>query len=270
MSVDSKVPTPAALADYRIVGVLGEGNNGRFYLAEPPQRLGLATDRVALKVFTEYVSKDAYRRGVRELRAFAAVRSPRLVQIYDAVLEDSFFYAMEYCPLGSLAEPARPLSRAEILAALQDAARAVHELHEHGMVHGDVKPENVLVVDGGGKLSDLGLVRVLNSGASVTSFAPTASVEYIDPDLLQGDMPSRETDVWALGATINQALSGDGLYGDLPLGQPMLAIRAVVSGRARVSEKLSQAEADLVRACVAPKGSRLTTAEQVADRIARL
>ena len=66
---------PAAIADYRILGVLGEGNNGRFYLAEPPTRLGLSTDRVAVKVFTAPVSTDAYRRGVRELRAFAAVPS---------------------------------------------------------------------------------------------------------------------------------------------------------------------------------------------------
>ena len=269
MAIDTTA-IPPAIADYRIIGLLGEGNNGRFYLAEAPPRLGLSTDRVAIKVFSGLVDKDAYRRGVRELRAFAAVPSPRLVQIYDVVLEDNFLYAMEYFPLGSLASPARELSRPEILRALEDAARAVHELHEHGLVHGDIKPANVMVTDEGGKLSDLGLARVLNSENSVTSFAPTTSVEYIDPELLQGETPSRATDIWALGATINRALSGEGLYGELPVGQPMLAIRAVVSGHAQRSTNLTRAEGDLVHQCIAPIDSRLTTAAIVADGIAAL
>ena len=261
---------PAAIADYRILGLLGEGNNGRFYLAEAPERLGLSTDRVALKVFNAAVGKDAYRRGVRELRAFASVQSSKLVQIYDVVLEDNFMYAMEFFPLGSLAAPARALSNQEVLSALDDAARAVHELHEHGLVHGDIKPANVLVTDDGGRLSDLGLARVFESEGNVTSFAPTASVEYIDPDLLQGELPSRASDVFSLGATINRALSGEGLYGDLPVDQPILAIRAVVSGKARVSVKLNKAESELVQHCIAPPENRLATAAEVADGIAAL
>ena len=61
-------------------------------------------------MFTGQHSEQAYQRGVRELRAFAKVSSPYLVKVYDAVLQDSFMYAMEYCPLGSLAAPARPLA----------------------------------------------------------------------------------------------------------------------------------------------------------------
>ncbi|MEO3760530.1 protein kinase [Mycobacterium sp. B14F4] len=269
MHVDAE-SMPAAIADYRILGALGEGNNGRFYLAEAPERLGLSTDRVALKVFTAPVGKDAYRRGVRELRAFAAVRSPRLVQIYDVVLEDNFLYATEYFPLGSLASSARILTRNEVLRALEDAARAVHELHEHGLVHGDVKPASVMVADDGGRLSDLGLTRVLTSEGSVTSFAPATSAEFIDPALLQGEMPSRATDIWSLGATIHRALSGEGLYGELPPDQPMLAIRAAVSGKVQISVKLDRAESELVHHCIAPEASRSATAAEVAEGIAAL
>ncbi|ULE32021.1 serine/threonine-protein kinase [Mycobacterium sp. IDR2000157661] len=270
MPVDA-TSIPAAIADYRILGMIGQGNHGRFYLAEPPDRLGLAADRVALKVFHAAVDADAYRRGVRELRAFAAVRSPRLVEIYDVVLEENFFYAMEYFPLGSLALPARELSRTETLRALEDAARAVHELHEHGLVHGDVKPANVMVAADGGRLSDLGLARVFEEAqGNVTSFAPTASVEFTDPDLLQGEAQSRASDIFSLGATINRALSGEGLYGELPLDQPMLAIRAVVSGKARVSVKLRKAEAALVQRCIGPDDARPATAAEVADGIAAL
>ena len=166
---------PATIADYQVVRVLGEGNNGRFYLARPPARLGLSDEFVALKVFTGTHSEQAYERGVRELRAFARVSSPYLVKVYDAVLQDSFLYAMEYCPLGSLAAPSRPLSRGEVLRAVGNAASAAHALHEAGLTHGDIKPANILLTEDGGKLSDLGLARYLTPGVTLTGMASAAS-----------------------------------------------------------------------------------------------
>ena len=269
---DTPAQTVPVLADFRVVRLIGEGNHGKFYLAYPPARLGIDDEFVAVKVFAGQVGEDAYRRGTRELRAFAAVDSPYLARVYDAVLEDNFLYAMEYFPLGSLDSPARELSHAEKIQALHDAALAVHELHEHGLVHGDVKPANIMFDGTGGKLSDLGLVRTLKSESTVTSFAPAMSVavEFIDPELLQGALPSRATDIWALGATINRALTGDGLYGKLPAGQPLVAIRAVMSGSATVSSKLTDGEARLVRECLAPAENRPPTAAAVAERLAAL
>lgn len=270
--VRSDTPTQPlpALADFAVVRLIGDGNHGRFYLARPPARLGIDDEYVAVKVFAGQCSEDAYRRGTRELRAFAAVASPHLARVYDAVLEDNFLYAMEYFPLGSLAAPARPLDRDHVLRALRDAALAVDALHEAGMAHGDIKPGNVMVTETGGKLSDLGLARVFTAGAALTGMAPETSVEYLDPDLLLGEPPSRATDIWALGATLHRALAGTGLYGELPERQPLLAIRTVQSTAPTVDGSLSPAEADLVRACLAPVGERPGTAAEVADRIGDL
>src|SRR6476646_5846499 len=155
---DSAAPPvlPPAVADYVIVRQLGEGNHGRYYLARPPARLELSDEFVALKVFGDRVSELGYDRGVREQGAFAAVRSPYLVTVYDAVLEDTFAYAMQYFQLGSLSAPARPLARAEVHRALENAARAAHALHEAGMARSDIKPANVLLTEGpdgiGGRL----------------------------------------------------------------------------------------------------------------------
>ncbi|MGE3289358.1 MAG: serine/threonine-protein kinase [Pseudonocardia sp.] len=271
-------PTPAAIADYEIVRLLGEGNHGRFYLARPPARLGLDDEFVALKVFGDRVGEQAYERGVRELRAFAAVRSPYLVRVYDAVLEDSFVYAMEYFPLGSLAAPARPLGQAAVLGALEHATRAAHALHEAGLAHGDIKPANILLAEGpevggdeiGGRLSDLGLARFLNPGNTLTGMGRASSVEFTDPDLLAGARPSRRTEVWAIGASIHRAIAGTGLYGELPDAQPLLAIRKVLSSKPEIDPTLSPDVADLVRACLAPDDARPATAEQVADRLAAI
>ena len=269
---------PAAVADYVVVRQLGEGNHGRYYLARPPARLELAEEFVALKVFGDRVGELAYERGVRELRAFAAVRSPYLVTVYDAVLEDTFAYAMQYFPLGSLSAPARPLARTEVHRALENAARAAHALHEAGMAHSDIKPANVLLTEGsggsaagiGGRLSDLGLARFLAPGATLTSMGRASSVEYVDPDVIGGARPSRRTEIWALGATVHRALAGTGLYGELPDSEPLLAIRKVMSAEPAVAAGLSPEEAELVRACLAPVGERPATAEEVAQRLQAL
>lgn len=265
---------PAAIADYVILRQLGEGNHGRYYLARPPARLELTDEFVALKVFGDRVGELAYDRGVRELRAFAAVRSPYLVTVYDAVLEDTFAYAMQYFPLGSLATPSRPLARTEVYRALEHAARAAHALHEAGMAHSDIKPANVLLADGpdglGGRLSDLGLARFLAPGTTLTSMGRASSVEYVDPDVIGGARPSRRTEIWALGATVHRALAGTGLYGELPDAQPLLAIRKVLGAPPRVDPALRPDEAELVRLCLAPDDARLPTAAAVADRLAAL
>ena len=269
---------PAAFADYVVVRQLGEGNHGRYYLARPPARLELAEEFVALTVFGDRVGELAYERGVRELRAFAAVRSPYLVTVYDAVLEDTFAYAMQYFPLGSLSAPARPLARTEVHRALENAARAAHALHEAGMAHSDIKPANVLLTEGsggsaagiGGRLSDLGLARFLAPGATLTSMGRASSVEYVDPDVIGGARPSRRTEIWALGATVHRALAGTGLYGELPDAQPLLAIRKVLGAQPQIDPALRPDEAELVRLCLAPDDGRLPTAEAVADRLAAL
>jgi len=265
--IQSAAATLTSVADYEIVRLLGEGNNGRYYLARPPARLEIADEFVALKVFAGVCSEQAYDRCVRELRAFSQVRSPHLVRIYDAALQDSFFYAMEYFPLGSLAAPARPLARGQVITALECVALATEALHEAGLVHGDIKPANVMLTEDGAKLSDLGLARVLSPGVTMTGMGVASSVEFLDPAILQGERASRSSEVWALGATMHRALTGVSLYGELPDNDPLLAIRRVLSRTAQVADGLTPAEADVVNACLAPIGQRLPTAAAVAERL---
>jgi serine/threonine protein kinase len=114
----------------------------------------------------------------------------------------------------------------------------------------------------GGKLSDLGLARVFNAGAALTGMAPETSVEFLDPSLLLGEPPSRATDIWALGATLHRALSGRGLYGELPEHQPLLAIRRVQSSPPTVDPSLTAGESELVLSCLATPGIRPVLPDQ--------
>lgn len=262
--------TPDRIADYQIVRVLGEGNHGRFYLAVPPPRLELPDEFVALKVFTGHCSEQAYDRGVRELRAFAQVSSPYLVRVYDAVLHESFLYAMEYFPGGSLASPARPLARHEVLTAVEHASLAAHALHEAGLSHGDIKPANVMLGESGAKLSDLGLARFLAPGVTLTGMASPASLEFLDPGLLRGEHPSRSSEIWGLGATLHRALTGVGLYGELPDNEPLLAIRRIMSTQPVLAAGLSPGEAEFINACLAPPAGRPRTCREAATVLGEL
>ena len=237
------------IADYTFIQPLGEGSSGKYFLAATPPRLGIAAEHVAVKVLQVSAGEEAFHRLTRELRTFAKVRSAHLVTLYDAGQEGGqCYYAMEYCPGGSLAYPTREMGRAETVAAVSAAARAAHDLHEAGIAHRDIKPANILLTDDGAKLADLGLVQILAPGQTITGLGAVGSVEYLDPAIMRGERASRATDIWAL--------------------DPLLAVRRVLSSPPTLDPSLSDAEADLVRRCLDPDlSARYRTAAEVADAL---
>jgi serine/threonine protein kinase len=259
----------AGIADYRFVRHLGAGNHGVFYLAYRPQRLHIDAEFVAVKVLTGTNSQDTFRRATRELAAFAAVRSPFLVRLYDAGQQgDDLYYSMEYLAAGSLADAIGSIPPGQVLVAVADAARAAHALHEAGIAHNDIKPGNVLLHDGHGKLSDLGLSQLLAPGLTITGLGSTGSVEYLDPAIIRGELPGRATDVFALGATLHRALTGTGLYGELPTNNTMLAMRRVLSHAPEISPNLPAGVRQLIASAIDPnQTARPATAADLAASI---
>lgn len=270
-SVGAERPLPTHIADYQVQRSLGLGNNGRVLLARPPQRLRLADEFVAVKVFDAQCSDSAYERCVEELRSASALDSPYLARVVEAALDgSSFFYAMDYRALGSLAAPGRPLSRTEVQLAVSHAASAAHTLHEAGIAHAAIKPQNILIGAHSALLSDVGLGRFLRPGLTLTGVAIAGSVEFLDPAVIRGEAPTRSSEVWALGATLHRALGGVGLYGELPDNEPLLAIRRVMSTSPVVAEHLTPGAAALIRDCLDTAERRLPTAGAVAERLAGL
>ncbi len=263
----SVTKTPTALGDYTVLRPFSEGGHGRFFLATPPSRLGL-TDPVVIKMVAG-AQESGFRRFTRELKLFARVSSSHLVRLYDAGQhEDVFFYSMEWCQGGTLAEPTNELSRLAKRRAIADAARAVHDLHEAGIAHRDLRPGNILLRgDGSACLGDLGLAQ-FGSG-SVTSMAPMASIGFVDPRLITGDSASRASDIYSLGAILHWSLTGKHIHPGVEGVDPMMAVRSVLRQPPHVErDLLSEGEADLILACTAAQPEqRPATALEVAALI---
>ena len=96
-------------------------------------------------------------------------------------------------------------------------------------------------------------------------------MEYLDPAVIRGEMPSRATDIYALGATLHRALSGTSLYGELPSNNTMLAMRKVLSHEPELSASLPPGAREVIAAAINPDpAARPATAAELADRIAAI
>lgn len=216
-----------------------------------------------------------------ELRVYAAVSSPCLVPIYDAGHQDGrLFYATSYFADGSLGSPARPMDRIEVVGAVADAAIGAHALHEAGIAHRDIKPDNLMIdrtrgtgghsSDSGlrAQLGDLGLAQIINPGQTVTGIGPVGTIEYLAPELVQGQVASRASDIWALGVTLHRALSGRSMYQALPVESLLEALRYVLTTRPSLDSSLDPPMASIIGRCLDEDPSaRYQTARDLAEAL---
>ena len=235
------------IADYEFTQLLGEGSHGSFWLARSPARLNLSVDQVAVKTLIHNATDADFDRLSDELRHYASVAAEELVPLYDVGQQGGvLYYAGQYFADGSLAQPARPFTRASVLSALADAATAAHALHEAGLAHRGIKPGNILIDGNRAKLGDIGLTHVLNPGQTVTGLDHIGSIEYLAPELIQGQAATRATDIWALGATMHKVLTGRPIYPDVPDGSLLQALRFLLSEQPTLNETLREDERDLI------------------------
>jgi len=258
------------IADYDVVQQVGEGTQGVIWLARPPARLGIADETVAVKTLNQTATDAEFGRLVEQLRIYASISSPELHRLYDVGRQGTIIYfAGEYMPSGSLARPARPFSRVDVLLALADACRGAHVLHEAGLPHRAIRPGNVVLDDHGAKLSDLGVSQLLNPGQTITGAAQMGAIEYLSPEVIQGRPASRASDIWALGATLHRVLTGISIYPNLPTNSLVEALRFLLNENPVMGDALRNGERHIIESVVATDpADRPKTAAQLAEAIA--
>jgi eukaryotic-like serine/threonine-protein kinase len=210
---------PASIGRYRIIRLLGEGGMGAVYEAEQDQ----PRRRVALKVIkAAWASPELLHRFEQEFQTLGRLHHPGIAQIYEAGTADTGFgfqpfFAMELIdgkPLSAYAA-AEHLNTRQRLALMIQICDAVQHAHQHGVIHRDLKPGNILVDETGQpKVLDFGLARVTDSDAQATRQTDMGqllgTLAYMSPEQVVADPLALDTrsDVYALGVILYELLAG--------------------------------------------------------------
>jgi serine/threonine-protein kinase len=208
---------------YRVLSLLGAGGMGRVYLAEDAE-LGR---RVALKFLPAHLTHDAEqaRRFRQEARAASALNHPNIITVYGVEQSDGLsVIASEYIEGETLRERLSrgPLAPTEALDVAAQIASALRAAHEAGIVHRDVKPENVMLrPDGYVKVLDFGIAKLTQrtaaaaegngqNGSAVRTHPGLilGTDRYMSPEQARGQEVDARTDVWSLGCVLYEMLSG--------------------------------------------------------------
>ena len=195
---------------YRVLGRLGVGGMATVYLAEDSS-LGR---KVALKVMAERYAEDGefVERFRREAQAAARLNHPNIIAVYDRGEADGRPYiAMEYLQgrtLKQVIQAEGPLPPERAIAIAMQVLAGLRYAHEHGVVHRDVKPHNVLVGDDGRiKVTDFGIAHAGDPQMTeVGSIVGTA--QYLSPEQARGRAVGPQTDLYSLGVVLYEMLAG--------------------------------------------------------------
>jgi TolB-like protein/predicted Ser/Thr protein kinase len=201
------------LGDYELLEEVGRGGQGVVFRARQKSLNRI----VALKVISlgQWASKAHLKRFRREAEAAASLDHPSIVPIYEVGERDgSCYFSMKFIEGGHLDEVVKraPMSIRRAAELIAKVARTVHYAHEHGILHRDIKPGNILLDQNGEPLlTDFGLARLLDTESTVTrTMEVLGTPSYMAPEQAVGSNSavSSATDVYGLGAVFYQLLTG--------------------------------------------------------------
>ena len=219
----ARIPVPAkkperprsrintVIGDYEVSGELGRGGMGVVYRARQMK----LNRPVALKMLTGHYGADELQRFLAESQTAAGLHHTNIVHIYEVgEIDGSPFFSMEFVEGGSLADKLRKakLPPREVAEFLLPVARALHFAHQHGIVHRDIKPHNILIdPEGVPKIADFGIAKRMNDDSALTvSGAIIGTPAYMAPEQAGGT--SRHVgpgaDIYSLGVILYEMLTG--------------------------------------------------------------
>lgn len=208
-----KVKEAFRIPGYKLLKRLGRGSMGQVFLARQ-----LNLDRmVAIKILARFLSENQafVRRFMKEARVIGKLNHPNIVQGFDAgEAKGTYYFAMEYCSgptLLSLLQRGGALDQDRAINITHQVGRALNHANTQGLVHRDVKPDNIMIVQGGvAKLCDLGLAKDVSRGSGSTEKGATLGTpNYISPEQARGEAAvDIRSDLYSLGATLYHMLTG--------------------------------------------------------------
>lgn len=229
--------TGEKLGRYKIDRMIGAGGMGEVYIARDEQ-----LDRdVALKVLLAEFCCESERvnRFKFEAKAVSALNHPNIITIHEiAEIDEKLFIATEFIDGKTLREriEAKDLDTYEIVKIAEQVADALAIAHDANIVHRDIKPENIMIrKDGYSKILDFGLAKPIFQGVSGEEDATLqlvktqpglvmGSVRYMSPEQARGKETDGRTDVWSLGVTVYEMLTGENPFDGETISDSLAAV----------------------------------------------
>ena len=197
---------------YRLVSPLGEGGMASVYIAND-ERLGR---RVAIKVLAAHLVTDPQfvARFQHEAEAAAKLSHPNVVSVYDFGHDGARHYiVMELVSGRNLKEiivERGPLPPAQILTIMTQVLDGLAYAHDHGLVHRDIKPQNILVTkDGLAKLADFGIAKAADASPATQTAVVLGSAHYLSPEQASGEEVTPQSDIYSAGVVLYELATGD-------------------------------------------------------------
>jgi len=200
----------AIISRYRLISQIGVGGMGEVYLAEDTQD----NRRVALKfLLPRHTTDPQFRsRFIREGKALSALRHPNIICVYEVTeYLGRLFIVMDYVPgqpLDKCRQSEEPDCR-RIIDWMIQVCEGLHEAHRAGIVHRDIKPANILVDhEGRLRILDFGLAAVRDGANLTRTGMRLGTISYFSPEQALGKKVDHRSDIFSLGVTFYEMLTG--------------------------------------------------------------
>ena len=201
---------------YEVKELIGSGGMANVYKAVMLGRNGPAGTVVAVKVLRQEYTHDPelVRRFKNESKAISLLNHPNIVKVYDVSVNDQLQYiVMEYVDGMTLREYLNErggkLTSRETVHFISQILKALEHAHANGVVHRDIKPQNIMLLDNGQlRMMDFGIARISRAENQLLSGKTMGSVHYISPEQAKGDETDCTSDIYSVGVMMYEMLSG--------------------------------------------------------------
>jgi eukaryotic-like serine/threonine-protein kinase len=250
---------PQRVGPYLLLGTLGSGGMGRVYLARSP-----AGRQVAVKVIRPQLAEDTGFRArfAREVSAARKVGGRYTAQVVDAGLDSPVpWLVTAYVPGASLAEAVEqqgPLPAATLLALAAGLAEGLNAIHAAGVIHGDLKPSNVLLAPDGPRIIDFGISSAVDATSLTGTGLMIGSPGFMSPEQADGMPAGPASDIFSLAGVLIFAARGEGPFGS---GDTAALLYRVVHGTPNLGQ-IPDKIRPLVSRCLSRDPARRPTAAE--------
>lgn len=266
-----KIGPGVQVGPYQVVEQVGRGGMATVFKAYQP-----ALERmVAIKVLPDFLAEDPEfrERFRREAVAIAKLRHPSILAVFDhGELDGQLYIVTEFVEGGTFAgELGKPLDAARVAEVLDAIASALDYAHQHGVLHRDVKPSNILVnKEGAAVLGDFGLARMMAAGERLTRLDMVVGTpEYMSPEQCAGKETGPASDQYSLAVVAFEALTGHVPYhAETPAAVMLAQMQSPLPLSRAVNPRLSEAsEKALLRALAKTPAERFRSCGEFARAV---